>query len=327
MFSIAGPANENSCHSSPQPPWALLWERSKATHMARCHLLTVGHCWQAQSARCGTNWRSLTTSPSSARPAEHNGEAGGFDSQGVLATTAQMQTRRFEQRLAIAVICSHCCWKHQCRCARTNNLRAWLLNGFTFVSARCAGEPAMATAMAASLKAKTIKWRLDIINSNRLVQFASLFFFSMKQKGTSAPKPTREHFWPALCKEKQTAATSRASNKGNPLGWASHLSWKDKSLCLGSDDKNTCTGTPDLSDEVCPPRVAGALRYRASAVSKQTASDRLNVQLSKSPSQEGQLKTQKKINVFLPFQPPFPLQQGRRQERAPVCYNAQKIGN
>lgn len=200
----------------------------------------------------------------------------------------------------------------------------------------------MGTAMAASLKAKASKknygqWRPNCppsssgdLTSSTAIDWYSLprcFFFSMKRERTSAPKPAREHFWPALCNEKQTAATSRASNKGNPPGWASHLSWKGKSLCPGSDDKNTCTGTPNSSDGVCPPRVAGALRYGASAVSKQTASDRLNVQLSKSPSQEGQLKTQKKINVFLPFQPLFPIQQGRRQERAPACYNAQKIGN
>lgn len=79
-------------------------EQSKATHMASCHTLTAGHCWQVQSsteaARFGTN-RSLTTSQSSARPAKHSGGAGWFTSQCVPAA-AKMQRRQFKQRLGIS---------------------------------------------------------------------------------------------------------------------------------------------------------------------------------------------------------------------------------
>lgn len=82
-------------------------EQSKTTHMASCHTLTAGHCWQVQPstelACFGTN-RSLTTSQSSARSAKHNGGAGRFNSQCVPAAAAKVQTRKFKQRPGISTL-------------------------------------------------------------------------------------------------------------------------------------------------------------------------------------------------------------------------------
>lgn len=84
-------------------------EQSKTMHMASCHTLTAGHCWQVQSctelARFGTN-TSLTTSQSSARPTKHNGGIQWFNSWYFPAAATKMQTRQFKQKLVISALWS-----------------------------------------------------------------------------------------------------------------------------------------------------------------------------------------------------------------------------